>query len=284
MIQGIFARINDLEEAEKDPTVILSNNSEALSPFPDKKLNGDIKVENLSFYFNSEAKYLLKNIDLEINRGDFISIVGPSGSGKSTLIKLLAGFFKPSKGKILYDGKVWGNQNSSFIRASLGYVSQSVHIFDTSISRNISLWNPNYTSDEIKHAAITALIHENIMDKNYLYDQILSNNGFGLSGGEKQRFELARILLKEPTILLLDEATSALDNTTQQQLFQKLTDKNITIINVAHRLETVQKSDKIIYMEGGEIKEKGTFNSLTLQKGKFFSLYKDFNTHQQLGN
>jgi ABC-type bacteriocin/lantibiotic exporter with double-glycine peptidase domain len=200
---------------------------------------------------------VLSDLNFKIHPGELFSIVGPSGSGKSTLIKNLVGLYNPTEGEILYDGFEWLSIDDETIRQSFAYVSQEQNIFQGTIFDNLTLYDDQHELDEVREYAKLACFDDVVMDLPQGYSTTLGNQGIGLSGGELQRLEITRALLKDPEILFLDEATSALDVPTEKRVIDNIKSLNKTIISVAHRLLIAKLSDQVIVLEEGKIKELG---------------------------
>ena len=232
-----------------------------------KKINFD----NVHFSYDNEKK-ILKNINLEINKGNTIGLVGPTGSGKSSLVKLLLRFYDISKGEILFNDKQLQGLKFKDIRNLFSYVGQEVFLFNGTVEENIRFGAQDKRIDEIKDAAKKAWIHEFIESLPKGYQTFIGERGQKLSGGQKQRLSLARAILKNSPIFIFDEATSAVDNETEaliQKSLQELTKTKTTVI-IAHRLSTVVNADNIIVLDEGEIVETGTHKNL-LKNGHLYS-------------
>lgn len=266
--QGMTAateRIMDILDAEQE-----INFGEGVIP---EKLDGKIEFENVSFAFD-RSKKVLSNINVTIEKGDIVGIVGTTGSGKSTLINLLMRFYDNYEGRILVDGKDIRDIDLSYWRGSIGYVQQDPMMFNDTIYNNIAYGSPSATPEEIIAAADIANAHEFIARCPDGYDSVLGERGVGLSGGERQRLSIARAVLKNPSILVFDEATAAVDSETEH-LIQEAIDRLIsgrTTLMIAHRLSTLAKANKIIVVDGGEIIECGTPEELLAMKGKYYRL------------
>lgn len=224
-----------------------------------------LEINNLSHRFSPLAPYVLQKLTFKVTAGSMLTIVGPSGSGKSTLIKVLTGLYTASEGEILYNGHPWLSYPDSLIREAIGYVSQEVSGIRGTIEENINLWQPGYSFEDIRCAAELACFDQVAMATKQGYQTILQDGGAGLSGGELQRLELSRALLKKPSILFLDEATSALDVPTEIKVLSKLRSLGITLICVAHRLISAEMSDQVIVLEDGAISAIG--NPKELEQG-----------------
>lgn len=237
-------------------------------------IDGNIEFENVSFHYRAEDE-VLKNINLRINAGEMIGLVGASGSGKSTLVNLIPRFYEVSEGNIYIDGKDIMDYNLGALRSQIGVVLQEPYLFYGTIAENISYGRPSATMEEIVWAAKAANAHKFIMTFPDGYDTIIGERGVGLSGGEKQRISIARAILKNPKILILDEATSSVDTETEK-LIQEAIDrliKNRTTIAIAHRLSTLKNADRIIVLEDGNLVEEGTHDELmSIEDGAFKKL------------
>ena len=217
-----------------------------------------LEVRNLSHRFSPLSSFVLQGLNFEVPAGSMLTIVGPSGSGKSTLVKVMTGLYTATQGAVLYEGQPWLSYPDSLIRQAIGYVSQEVSGMRGSIEENISLWQPGYRFEEIREAAELACFDQVAMAARRGYQTVLLDGGGGLSGGELQRMELARALLKRPSVLFLDEATSALDVPTEIAVLNKLRGLGITLICVAHRLISAEMSDQVIVLEGGTMTAMGS--------------------------
>lgn len=236
-------------------------------------LSGSIRLKNVSFSYTKDSKKVLSNINIEINKGEKIAIVGSSGSGKSTLSKLLIGLFPSISGDILFDDFDYGSLDKQYLRQQIGIVPQDMTLFNKTIFENIA-GDFSVSHDEMVEVCKLVNIHHEIMEMPMGYNTLISEMGMNLSGGQRQRIILARALIKKPKIILLDEATSYLDNVNEKEIMQRFKDQNITIIVIAHRLSTIIDSDQIFVMEKGEIVEKGRHRELLqLEDGLYQKLY-----------
>ena len=244
-------------------------------------IKGDIVFDNVSFKYNDE--YVLKNINLDIKAGSTVAIMGTTGSGKSTLINLIGRYYEVTNGNIRIDNVDIRDYNLDFLRKNMAIVPQDTFLFSDSIINNIKFSNDNAEYEEVRNAASLSCALEFIdgLDDG-LYTEI-GERGMGLSGGQKQRISITRALVRKSKILILDDSTSALDMETEHQLLKNLLkreEKSTTFI-IAHRISAVKNADIILYLENGEIKEKGTHEELLRLKGKYFDIYcnqfKDFN-------
>jgi ATP-binding cassette subfamily B protein len=268
---GSLGRLEDLRKNDDDPLV----RSFSITSAPDSKprhLEGKIELHSVSFGFTPVSPPFIDALSLRIPAGSQLAIVGGSGSGKTTLIRLLAGLYQPSAGKILFDGVSWEGHGDRRMRDSLAYVPQQVFIFNASVHDNITLWRPGYSLEELETAASDAQILQTINSHPESFARNLHDNGSDLSGGERQRLELCRALLRQPSILLLDEATSALDNATQSRVLDALKRRGLTVVSVAHRLDAALRSDQVLVMRNGAVVEQGAPQELLECDGAFRSL------------
>ncbi len=242
------------------------------TPLTDVK--GEIEIKDLSFEYN-EDEAVLKDINLKINAGEKLALVGHSGGGKTTLCHLIPNFYKVTDGEILIDGRNINDITFASLRQNIGIVQQDVFLFSGTIKDNILYGNPNATKEEIITAAKRANIHDYITTLPNGYDTDIGERGIKLSGGQKQRLSIARVFLKDPAILILDEATSALDNTTEILIQQALDElcKGRTTLVVAHRLSTIKTADEIAVIDKGKLIQKGTHEQLMDEGGIYKALY-----------
>ena len=237
------------------------------------RLDGRIEFRNVNFSFD-RSKKVLSNINLTIEPGDVVGIVGTTGSGKSTLINLLMRYYDEYDGEIFIDGENIRNIDMSYYRNLIGFVQQEPMMFRDTIFNNIAYGSTNTKVEQVLYAAEVANAHGFISKMPDAYDTMLGERGVGLSGGEKQRVSIARAVLKNPSILIFDEATAAVDSETEnliQTAIERLISGRTTIM-IAHRLSTLRKANKIVVVDKGEIVECGTPEELMALKGKYYKL------------
>ena len=247
---------------------------------PDAKeltnVQGVIEFKDVTYAYDP-SKEVLHNINLRLEKGRKLALVGPSGGGKTTLCHLLPNFYKIQEGdgSILIDGQDIRSLTMESVRRNIGIVQQDVFLFVGTIRENILYGRPDATQEEVCEAARRANIHDYIMTLEKGYDTEIGERGVKLSGGQKQRLSIARVFLKNPAILILDEATSALDNTTEVLIQQALDElcRGRTTLVVAHRLSTIRNADEIAVVINGRIQERGTHEELMGAGGTYKQLY-----------
>lgn len=237
-------------------------------------LKGQIKFNDVSFSYD-ENKNILTNLNLNIEMGKTIALVGPSGGGKTTFCHLIPRFYETNSGEILIDGINICDMTRASLRSNIGLVQQEVFLFTGTIYDNILYGNVDATEEDVIKAAKKANIHDYIMSLEEGYNTYIGERGVKLSGGQKQRISIARVFLKNPPILILDEATSALDNATELLIQESLEDlcKGRTTVVVAHRLSTIKNANEIIVFGNEGILERGTHEELMTHNGVYTGLY-----------
>ncbi|MBX2957891.1 MAG: ABC transporter ATP-binding protein [Cyclobacteriaceae bacterium] len=237
-----------------------------------QQFKDSIEFKGVSFSYDKES--VLKNINLKIEYGKTIALVGPSGGGKSTLADLIPRFYDPTQGQVLLDGISLADYNLDSLRAVMGVVTQESILFNDTIFNNIAFGMANVKEEDVIHAAKVANAHDFIMQTEERYDTLIGDRGSKLSGGQRQRLAIARAVLKNPPILILDEATSALDSESERLVQDALTNlmKNRTSVVIAHRLSTIQHADEIIVLQDGQIVERGKHDDLVQQNGLYKKL------------
>ncbi len=236
------------------------------------KLSGDLELKNVSFGYSKLAAPLIHDFSVKVPPGASIAFVGGSGSGKSTLAKLIAGLYPVGAGEILFDGHPREQIDAYVFHSSVAMVDQEVTLFEDTVADNIRMWDRSIEDFAVIMAARDADIHETIVSRPGGYDHLVKEGGNNFSGGQRQRFEIARVLAQEPTIIILDEATSALDAKTEEKVMQNIRNIGATCIVIAHRLSTIRDCDEIIVLEQGVIKERGTHQELYAKGGLYTEL------------
>ncbi|SHG15319.1 ATP-binding cassette, subfamily B [Flavobacterium segetis] len=238
-------------------------------------INGAISFENVSYTYDDTNITALKGISFSVKKGETLAILGKTGSGKSTILSLISRMYDVSSGMITIDSKEISTINLFDLRNNIGIVPQDAFLFSDSIKNNIMFGKENATDEEVKSAAKSAVVHDNIMGFNKQYDTVLGERGITLSGGQKQRVSIARAIIKNPPILLFDDCLSAVDTQTEETILSNLNDicKDKTTIIVSHRVSSAKNADNIIIIDNGQIVQQGSHNQLINQEGYYSALY-----------
>lgn len=255
---------------DKDPSIKTKENFKDV-----KNIKGNIEFEGVNFKYDD--KLVLKNINLDIEAGSTVAIMGATGAGKSSLINLIGRYYDTCKGSIKIDGIDIKEYNLEFLRKNMAIVPQETFLFSETILNNIKFSNENASFEEIKEASKLACANEFIEGLELGYNTEIGERGIGLSGGQKQRIAIARSLVRKAKILILDDSTSALDMETEHELLKNLSNRKheSTTFIIAHRISAVKNADLIIYLEDGQIKESGTHDELLKKKGRYYDIYND---------
>jgi ATP-binding cassette subfamily B protein len=263
---GMLDANREVDDVPGAPALRLAQSGAALGP--------EVRFENVSFSYQPDRQ-ILRAISFVIAPGTTVAVVGSSGAGKSTLARLLYRFYDVSEGQITIDGQDLRQVTQASLRAAIGIVPQDTVLFNDSIAYNIAYGRPGATQGQIEAAARSAQLHDFIARLPQGYDTPVGERGLKLSGGEKQRVAIARMLLKDPPILVLDEATSALDSSNEQAIQQALREASArrTTLVIAHRLSTVVDANWIIVLEDGQIVQQGTHEALLIQGGRYSELW-----------
>ena len=256
LLEPILNEIPEISSAGRDPG----------------KLSGAISLNEVTFRYAKSTRPVLDRLELQVKPGEYLAVVGESGSGKSTLVRLLLGFEEPETGAVYYDGEDLRHLDTAAVRRQIGVVLQQGRIFSGNVFTNIAISRPNLTEEEAWAAAEAAGLADDIRAMPLGMQTILSDDAVAISGGQKQRLLIARVIAQKPSILILDEATSALDNVTQKKVTDALDSLNCTRIVIAHRLSTIRDCDRIVLLSGGRIAEEGTYDELMARGGKFAAL------------
>jgi ABC-type bacteriocin/lantibiotic exporter with double-glycine peptidase domain len=236
------------------------------------KLSGNVEINNITFGYSRLSEPLIKDFSLNIKPGESVAIVGSSGCGKSTIAKLVMGLYKPWSGEILFDGLKKDSVDEYIFKSSVAMVDQDITLFEDTVANNIRMWDQSIEDFAVIMAARDADIHDTVIARPEGYSQIIKEDGKNFSGGQKQRFEIARVLAVEPTVIILDEATSALDARTEELVIKNIRNTNATCIIIAHRLSTIRDCDEIIVLDKGVAVERGTHEELFAAGGLYSRL------------
>jgi ATP-binding cassette subfamily B multidrug efflux pump len=242
---------------------------------PIQNLQNSIEFKNVSLTYDDTHIIALKNINLTVQKGETIAILGKTGSGKSSILNLISRLYDTSEGSVIMNNVNIKEYGLSSLRNIIGFVPQDPFLFSDSIENNIKFGAENATEEEIQKAAKNAAIHENISDFNQGYQTVLGERGITVSGGQKQRISIARAIIKNPEILIFDDCLSAVDTETEEQILKniKRISKDKTTFIVSHRVSSAKNADKIIILEEGRIIQQGTHIELLNQKGYYKELY-----------
>jgi len=259
-------RINEFLELHPD---IVSGH---VDPAP---FDGSIRFNEVSFTYPDTGIKALEKVSFEIEKGQFVAVIGRTGSGKSTLANLIMRMYDVDSGEILLNGQNLKNLQLGPYRNQVGFVPQEVFLFSDTIKNNIAFGLDQVTDEEVENAAKSAAVYHNIIDFDLKFETMLGERGITLSGGQKQRVSIARALIKEPKILIFDDCLSAVDTKTEEEILRNLGRimKGKTSILIAHRISTIKNADKIIVMDAGRIIEQGTHESLLDLNGAYREMY-----------
>lgn len=263
---GDMNRLDDVLSYDQDKQYI---RKESESPGKTVKLTGELRLENIRFGYSRLEAPLVEDFSLNVPPGARVALVGTSGSGKSTIAKLVCGLFPLWEGKILFDGMLRHDVPRRVILNSLSYVDQDIFLFSGSIRENLTMWNTAVSDADMVRAAKDAAIHEDISTRVNAYESQITEGGKNFSGGQRQRLEIARSLVSNPSVLVLDEATSALDPETEKAIDMALRRRGCTCLIIAHRLSTIRDCDEIIVLERGKVVQRGIHQDLIREEGQY---------------
>tara|TARA_R100001143_G_C3361367_1_gene137159 strand:- start:102470 stop:104143 length:1674 start_codon:yes stop_codon:yes gene_type:complete len=271
-LQKSLASWHRIDQVLTEPIDIMDED-ESSNDFP--AIKGEIEFKNVSFRYPQSEEFVLKDINLKIEAGSNVAIVGRTGAGKTTLVNLIPRLFDPTEGEVCIDGVNIKDQNLKHIRKSIGYVPQETFLFSTTVKENIAFGAYSASMGLIEEAAENAQLLENILDFEKKFETLVGERGITLSGGQKQRTAIARAIIKEPSIVIFDDSLSAVDTKTEDAILRLLQKKlsSVTTIMISHRISSVKNAHKIIYIEEGKVLELGTHKELINKKGRYYSMY-----------
>ncbi len=272
----VSSMVQEAEASQKRINEFLKIKPEIQNTVPEHTpVNGEITFENVTFTYEDTTITALKNVNLQIKKGQTLAILGKTGSGKSTLLSLISRLYDVNEGSLKIDGSDIRSLNLFDVRNHIGFVPQDAFLFSDTIKNNIKFGNESATDEEVIDAAKKAVVHKNIIKFKNQYETILGERGITLSGGQKQRVSIARALIKNAPILLLDDCLSAVDTETEEAILSNLMDfcKDKTTIIVSHRVSSAKNADQIIILDNGKIIQQGTHNQLVNQDGYYKDLY-----------
>jgi NHLM bacteriocin system ABC transporter peptidase/ATP-binding protein len=264
------ARLKDVENFQADPLYSRAGGADST-----RRLQGHVELENITFGYSPLDKPLLTGFDLTVGPGQQVALVGGSGSGKSTVSRLISGLYTPWEGVIRIDNHRLEDIPRGALAASVSFVDQDVFLFEGSVRDNVALWDPSIPDDAVEDALRDAALYDVVMRRPGGIHSRVEQDGRNFSGGQRQRLEIARALVRRPSILVLDEVTSALDAETELIVMDNLRKRGCACVVIAHRLSTVRDSDEIVVLEHGTIVERGRHDALVAAGGAYATLVKE---------
>ena len=271
MIKADIARLEDVLNYAPDERTFRGIDN----PDPEtaaSEARGFVDLDKVTFGYNALEPPLIEEFTLSIPPGRRVALVGGSGSGKSTIAKLICGLLEPWSGSVRIDGRDFNDIPPALFAEMVSHVDQEITLFEGSVRENVTLWDPTIEERDIVQALRDAAIYDIIAARPLKYDSPVTEGGRNFSGGQRQRLEIARALVRNPAVLLLDEATSALDPVTEVEIDDHLRRRGCTCLIVAHRLSTIRDADEIVVLDRGRIVQRGTHESLIAEEGLYRTL------------
>lgn len=272
-IQDFAADVARLKDVENFPADGLYTRPEP--PASTRRLRGHVTLENITFGYSPLDKPLLTGFSLSVGPGSQVALVGGSGSGKSTVSRLIAGLYSPWEGVIRIDGRRLDEMPRGALAASVSFVDQEVFLFEGTVRDNVALWDPSITDEAVVDALKDAQLYDVVARRPGGVHGRVEQDGRNFSGGQRQRLEIARALVRRPSVLVLDEVTSALDAETEQLIIDSLRRRGCACVVIAHRLSTVRDSDEIVVLDHGTVVERGRHEELVARGGAYAELVKE---------
>jgi ABC-type bacteriocin/lantibiotic exporter with double-glycine peptidase domain len=278
-LKGDINRLDDVLQYPQDPWHLLddakaaknADQQEPQNSVTHAKFEGRIEMTDVTFGYTPSGTPLIENFNLMVEPGERIAIVGPSGCGKSTVSRLLMGLYEPWSGEIKFDDKRRMDYPRQVFFSSVALVDQDVVLFEGSVRDNLTMWDATVSDQDMIQAAKDACIHDFIMARPGGYESPIEEGGQNMSGGQRQRFEIARALATNPRVVVMDEGTSALDPTTERLIDQNLRRRGCSCVIIAHRLSTIRDADEIIVLSSGHIVERGPHEELLENPDGFYA-------------
>ena len=265
VLESNLQRIDDVAAAREDPALVVPRRVEPgrVATLNGRlRLDGRVELRNVTFGYRPNSPPLIEDFSLSMAPGERVAVIGPTGSGKSTLLKLVTGEYTPWAGEVLFDGVPIRDVPRQVLTSSVAVVDQHIFLFAATVRDNLTMWNPGVTDQRVVAAAKDALIHDEVMARSGGYDAEVAERGMNFSHGQRQRLEIARALVSNPSVMLLDEATSRLDAVSELGIDDSLRRRGCSCLMVAHRLSTIRDCDRIVVLDRGREVQRGTHEGL----------------------